>query len=492
MKISKIQRIKEPLQLYDVVDAGTEHSFVIPTKSNTFIISHNSPGANVHMEQSKIMFVYNNIMERITSRFTRDGINWGTMFLVSSKKSEYDFLESYIRKQKGKPHVFVADAKIWDVKPSTMYSGKKFNLAVGGSNLPSKIIPDDEDPAAYERQGYEVIQVPIEHKQSFELDMQSAIMNVAGISISHVLKFLSIAQIEKCYTEDFNPFVEEIIPIGLNDDTLLQDFFMADIIPEEIYRRPIFIHLDMAVTGDNAGIGAVAAMGYTDTSEYNINEGKVVSTKKMAYRHVFNVEVKAPKNDQIHFAKVREFIYWLKHSLGWNIKGVSSDGFNSVDMRQQLTTMGFNTSLVSLDRTADGYMVLKSAVAERRIALLKLVNLERELVQLERDNTTGKIDHPLTGSKDGADGLAGALYNASLHENDIKNDVSDLTDVIVDVNTTASTTKSPVSVSPSEEEIRKTAEDIVAEAKRRASLNYQRSKPQELDYFNASDGILDI
>lgn len=354
-------------------------------------------GANIHMEQSKIMHVYNNIMERITSRFTRDGVNWGTMFLVSSKKSEYDFLESYIRKQKGKPHVFVADAKIWDVKPSDMYSGVKFNLAVGGSNLPSKIIPDDEDPSSYERQGYEVIQVPIEHKQSFELDMQSAIMNVAGISISHVLKFFTIDQIQKCYTEDFNPFVEEIIPIGVNDDVLLQDFFMAELVPEEIYSRPIFIHLDMAVTGDNAGIGAVASMGFTNVSEYNLEEGKVVSTKKMAYRHVFNVEITAPKNDQIHFAKVREFIFYLKNSLGWNIKGVSADGFNSVDMRQQLTTMGFSTSLVSLDRTPDGYMALKSAIAERRISLLKLENLERELVQLERDNTTGKLDHPLTG-----------------------------------------------------------------------------------------------
>ena len=549
LKIKAIERIYsecgEPV--YDIICAYPFNNFAVYLSDEFMIFPHNcalqdelnfAKGANMHLEQNKILETYNNIYERISSRFTRDGVNWGTMFLVSSKKSEYDFLESYIRRQKGKPHFYVADAKIWDVKPMGVYSGKKFNLAVGGSNLPSKIIPDDEDPKAYERQGYEVIQVPIEHKQSFELDMQSAIMNVAGISISHVLKFMNIEQIQKCYTDDSNPFVEEVIKIGLNDSSLIQDYFKADTVPEIIYSRPIFIHLDMAVSGDNAGIGAVAAMGFVNTSEYDINQGKVVETRKMAYRHVFNVEISAPKNDQIHFAKVREFLYYLKFHLGWNIRGVSADGFNcltknntvitnhgvkpilflnaekdeilsydienckylfthfndirhtgtafdllkiwfydstfiectenhliyvedkesnshcyrpacelnvndwvvsidglhvirdiqhikveakpvydievpkynnfvlgngvivhnSVDMRQQLSTMGFHdVSLVSLDRSPDGYMALRSAIAEKRIALLNLPHLEVELAQLERDNVTGKIDHPLTG-----------------------------------------------------------------------------------------------
>lgn len=640
MKISKIQRKHEPLQLYDVVDADKNSNFAILTKSNKFIISHNSKGSNMHLEQNKVMETYNNIYERISSRFTRDGVNWGTMFLVSSKKSEYDFLESYIRRQKGKPHFYVADAKIWDVKPMGVYSGKKFNLAVGGSNLPSKIIPDDEDPKAYERQGYEVIQVPIEHKQSFELDMQSAIMNVAGISISHVLKFMNIEQIQKCYTDDSNPFVEEVIKIGLNDSSLIQDYFKADTVPEIIYSRPIFIHLDMAVSGDNAGIGAVAAMGFVNTSEYDINQGKVVETRKMAYRHVFNVEISAPKNDQIHFAKVREFLYYLKFHLGWNIRGVSADGFNcltknntvitnhgvkpilflnaekdeilsydienckylfthfndirhtgtafdllkiwfydstfiectenhliyvedkesnshcyrpacelnvndwvvsidglhvirdiqhikveakpvydievpkynnfvlgngvivhnSVDMRQQLSTMGFHdVSLVSLDRSPDGYMALRSAIAEKRIALLNLPHLEVELAQLERDNVTGKIDHPLTGSKDGADGLAGALYNALLHEKDLANDISDLVDIMVETNdvhvSTAEVvhTSEPV-IQTDSEQPKLTSQEIIEEAKRRSYIEYNREpvgyRDEEDEPFDPSSGIL--
>ena len=635
------------IPVFDIVNAYTQHNFAIQL-GNTMVFAHNcalqdelnfGTGSNVHFEQNKILTTYNAIYERIASRFTRDGINWGTMFLVSSKKSEYDFLESYIRRQKGKPHFYVADAKIWDVKPMGVYSGKKFNLAVGGSNLPSKIISDEEDPQAYERQGYEVIQVPIEHKQSFELDMQSALMNVAGISITHVLKFMNIEQIQKCYTDDPNPFVAEVLTIGLNDSSLIQDYFNPSAVPEEIYSRPIFIHLDMAVTGDNAGIGAVAAMGFVNTSEYSINEGKVVETRKMAYRHVFNVEISAPKNDQIHFAKVREFIYYLRFQLGWNIRGISADGFNcltdvnkvitnngvkqiteldstvdkvlsfdpeshgfvytdfenlrqsgtaveliriytgeddfiectpyhliltsegyipakdvavdtlvvnlnidnpssnkyrniistehiicnatpvydievpkyhnfvladgsvvhnSVDMRQQLTTMGFHdVKLVSLDRTPDGYMALRSAIAERRISLLHLDHLEIELVQLERDNVTGKIDHPLTGSKDGADGLAGALYNALLHEGDLSNDLSDLVDAIVSVN--APVEPAVEVVNKIEHEIdtsqQVAVEEIIAEAKRRARIDYGRDVIKDVvtsadEPFNLSEGIL--
>lgn len=638
MKVTNIRSVFEHKELYDIINCGDYHNFIIVTDSGKYIVSHNSTGSSIHLEQNKIMRTYNSIAERISSRFTRDGVNWGSLYLVSSKKSEYDFLESYIRKQKDKPNFYVADAKIWDVKPMGVYSGKKFNLAVGGSNLPSKIIPDDEDPIAYEKQGYEVMQVPVEHKQSFELDMQSAIMNVAGISISHVLKFMNIEQIKKCYTDDVNPFVEEIIPIGLNNDLLLQDFFNPALVPEEIYSRPIFIHLDMAVKGDNAGIGAVAAMGFVNTSEYNVDLGKVVETKKMAYRHVFSVGICAPKNDEIHFAKVREFLYYLKFNLGWNIKGVSADGFNcltadneiittfgnkrivdldaskdlvlaydikehkykfvkflpvrqsgaatelikiklygggyikctphhliytvdktnilngiykqakditkddvifsrcnkgqvesiitiyanekipvydievpeynnfvlsngaivhnSVDMRQQLSTMGFgDVSLVSLDRTPQGYLALKSAIAEKRISLLHLDHLELELVQLERDNTTGKIDHPLNSSKDEADGLAGALYNALLHEKDLAADLSYLVESLVDINGIPNNSVSSIDIKIPDNKITSNSDlsqkAMEYEALKRVNLQTGGDYQEENDdYFDPSDGIL--
>ena len=90
------------------------------------------------------METYNGVLERMGSRFMVNGKIAGKLFIVSSKKSEYDFLESYIKKKADDPSVLVCDAKLWEVKPTGTYSGNTFLVAVGGSNLPSRIIPLEE------------------------------------------------------------------------------------------------------------------------------------------------------------------------------------------------------------------------------------------------------------------------------------------------------------------------------------------------------------
>lgn len=46
--------------------------------------------------------------------------------------------------------------------------------------------------------------------------------------------------------------------------------------------------------------------------------------------------------------------------------------------------------------------------------MLDVQLLQDELVHLQRDGNTGKVDHPVGGSKDMADGFAGAIWNAIL------------------------------------------------------------------------------
>lgn len=96
---------------------------------------------------------------------------------------------------------------------------------------------------------------------------------------------------------------------------------------------------------------------------------------------------------------------------------------NSADTRQQLEQAGFNARIISMDRTpCDGYMYLKASLGEHRIAMLNIPELESEIINLERNNMTGKVDHPQTigngipGRKDMSDSLAGALFNASQFE----------------------------------------------------------------------------
>ena len=52
---------------------------------------------------------------------------------------------------------------------------------------------------------------------------------------------------------------------------------------------------------------------------------------------------------------------------------------------------------------------------------------------LQKDNTSGRVDHPTNGSKDQADAFAGSLYNASLHGEEYAFDFGESIDTMLDI-----------------------------------------------------------
>lgn len=388
-------------------------------------------GQDVSMEKSKIMKTYAAINTRITNRFRVEGNVHGKLFMVSSKKSEYDFLEQYAQKMKNQSNFYIVDDKVWNIVPpeKTGYSGKMFKLAIGGDILPSKIIPENENVDDYVKQGYEIMDIPIEEKQKFVIDMERSLMDIAAVSISYVTKFLNYDIISQCYCEDENPFTQEIISTGIHDQLEIQDFFKLNLIPKEIRKKPQFIHIDTSLTGDRTGIGDVCMLGKDKIEKFDMQANKTIKTYQTIYKHVFNVEIQCPKNSEISFQKTRNFIMYLRQ-CGFNICGITTDGYQSSDTRQMLMLEGFeNVDRLNFERTPEIYMNLRNALIEKRIKLLKLENLERELLRVERNNQTGKITHPENtgdGHGDGADGLSGAFYNSILHEDEYSNTLTTL------------------------------------------------------------------
>lgn len=378
-------------------------------------------GQDVSMEKSKMMKTYAAINTRITNRFRVEGSVHGKIFMVSSKKSEYDFLEQYIQKMKDEVYFYCVDDKVWNIVPQekTGYSGKMFNLAIGGDTLPSKIVPDNETIEDYIKQGYEIMEVPIEERQKFVLDMERSLMDIAAISVAYTTKFLNYEIISQCYTEDLNPFNQSILSIGIKDTLEIKEFFILNRIPPEVRKKPHFIHIDTSLTGDRTAIGDTCLFGRTKMETFDIQANKTIRTYKTIYKHVFNIEIECPKNSEISFQKTRDFILYLRQ-VGFNICGITVDGYQSADTRQILLTNGFeNVDRLNFERTPEIYLNLRNALIEERIKLLKIDILERELLRVERNNQNGKITHPENtgdGHGDGADGLAGSLYNAILHE----------------------------------------------------------------------------
>ena len=67
------------------------------------------------------------------------------------------------------------------------------------------------------------------------------------------------------------------------------------------------------------------------------------------------------------------------------------------------------------DGEQPGYSAARSAMNDGRVGMIPYERLENELVRLQKDNTTGRIDHPIDGSKDLSDSFAGAIYNAATY-----------------------------------------------------------------------------
>lgn len=84
------------------------------------------------------------------------------------------------------------------------------------------------------------------------------------------------------------------------------------------------------------------------------------------------------------------------------------------------------------------YAYLKNCIYERRILLpRKGINLlTEELVGLQRNNNSGKVDHTPQGinSKDSSDAVCGALFTASQHAEEYAFDFGESLESLVDFN----------------------------------------------------------
>ena len=135
------------------------------------------------------------------------------------------------------------------------------------------------------------------------------------------MKYISGIKINQTKTDTYsNPFVKDVIEVGNSPDDHLQyaNFFDMTRVSENDISKPLFIHLDMSMTGDKTGIAGVWITG----REKNIkalpaNEGNTAAAddnveadfaNDLHYKLAFSVSVKAPKGAQVSFAKNRNFI----------------------------------------------------------------------------------------------------------------------------------------------------------------------------------------
>ena len=397
---------------------------------------------DVEIQKVKALDMIDTAIGGMMTRFTNKGKNPTLLVLASSKRSEKSFMEEHIKKKSKTDHMntLIVDEPVWNVRPPSEYSGVRFYVAQGNRFLNSEVLPLDitEDALnVWRNKGYRILDVPIEYHAKFLEEIDRALCDYAGVSSSDLLTYISGTRLTNVKDPNLkNPFTKDVIEVGNAKEDQLQyyNFFDMSCVDPKMKTRPMYIHLDMSVSGDKTGIAGVWI-----SQKKPAQEGQPAS-KELHYQLAFSVSVKAPKGHQVSFEKNRQFIYWLKEQ-GFIIRGVSTDTYQSADMAQQLKAKGYNYASISVDRVApsskvcEPYHYLKNTIYDERILMYDSSLLTEELLGLEKNSSSGKIDHSPLGinSKDCADALCGAVWNASQNADEFEYDYGESIDSIVSV-----------------------------------------------------------
>lgn len=393
---------------------------------------------DVEKQKQKANDMIDTAIGGMKTRFVHNGKNPTLLVLASSKRSDKSFLEEHMKKKlkSEKENVYISDGSVWEVKPKGTYSDKTFRIGLGNKFLQSIVIPDDDDSEIYIKKGYKIIEAPIDFKADFLDDIDRALCDFAGISSSSITKYISGAAFNELITSRIaNPFTREILEVGNgpdDNDVQYYNFFDLTKIDPSLRYKPLYIHMDMSVSGDKTGIAGVFIKG----KKPSVNPD--LQSADLFYSLAFSVSIKAPKGRQISFEKNRNFIYWLK-AQGFNIKGITTDTYQSVDTGQALQARGFNYSVLSVDRVDSDkinkpYQYFKNTIYEKRFEVYDHKVLKAEVTDLERNLDTGKVDHPDGGAKDVSDAVCGAIFNASKHAEEFAYDYGETSEQLLRIN----------------------------------------------------------
>lgn len=417
---------------------------------------------------------------RMKSRFLR-GTYLPTMNIIaSSKNSDQSFLEDFIQskiKNESK-NTLIVDEPQW-VVDARKDTPEKFYVAVGNKFLANEVLPMNAPETLveeYRAKGYSMLKVPIGYRENFVENIDGALMDIAGIATASALKYISGKNWYECINANIkNPFTKEVIEVGDNkeDTTQYYDYFDMSVVPVEMKSRPLYIHLDMSVSGDKTGI---AGTWIKDKYVSTLNEA---ASKSLSYRVAFSVAVKAPKGAQVSFEKNKQFIYWLRDQ-GFKIKKITSDTYQSAPVLQDLRAHGFDCDIQSVDRlTGEGknkicepYHYFRSTINDKRIEIYKTELLTEEVIGLER-LSDGHIDHTSSGinSKDIADAVCGSIFEASKHAEEFAFDYGETLEETVTANKDVNTTTAEQLALDFEQEMQRLLSPVIEKPQESSSQN---------------------
>ncbi len=337
--------------------------------------------------------IYNSIKARISSRY---GKYW-MVILISSPKYEDDFISKKYKEGLQFPELVSAHkGKTWTVKNRDLLSEEVF-------------IFDHNNYKVVKKSNYDELWIELNESTNYHLRFGNDLDNLYWIIPEDYLEPFTRSP-EKS-TRDLGAkviwslewFIKQRAFIDLalwKVENRVDKFWTWNV--ENPIAQSVYIHVDLALNrwwrGDHAGIAVCHVDWYTNEWRPYI-------------KFDFVERIWAWTSGEIDFKEVRARIINLKNNW-WNIWRVTLDWYQSIDFLQILNSLWIKSEYLSVDTSLEPYEAVKEALYDERMHLPDNVEiLAKELKELELVKGK-KVDHPLHGSKDVADSIAGATFSA--------------------------------------------------------------------------------
>ncbi len=394
---------------------GSNVLFAILDEMNFMRVSKDSvkklPGRE---EYNQALQMYDSIQRRIKTTFMSYGKVLGKVVLISSARYPGDFLEKHKEKVKSDPKVKILEYAVWDVHPSSKYSGKWFYVYLGNLTTQPRIIEEKEIKTYSE---HLVIKVPIDFKEDFERDLHGAIRDIAGKSVLGSKVYIPNREmISQAFNEDRE------IPVNILTTNLRDNFELnldvlfnrdSDGNTLSLKNHPKsgrYLHFDLSETGDLTGAVLGCFGGYQEIGRTLLSGEKVKELLPITWIDLAINISKDSTIGEVSRIAIKEFIQDLT-SLGIKIELITMDSHQATGLKQELWNLGYEVEILSVDKDLEPYEQYKKSVLTGRFSCHPQPTAQLETASLYHDHVKNKIEHNPSGSKDISDCLAAVTYH---------------------------------------------------------------------------------
>lgn len=383
--------------------------------------------------------IYNQAKIRMKARLHSNARGMKAKLVVASSALYPDDFVSRRKlevERNGEKDVFISEMALWEAKPPGTYSSETFAVEVGDEMRFSRILRPTDTP----REGAKIVHFPVDFLQDAERDLERALRDIAGVPLLTLAPLITdrktvFQSIRKPVHEDSRCSCTECFasrhPYS-SETTCLTDghIILRDLLAQQVTdekdpdyglwrprvnpRAPRFVHLDLSFGREDAmGVAMVHPVGYSTTVRRNaLGEETGDLAVKVYVDFMLRVERPPEPGAEIPWQKVEALLEDLV-ALGFPIALVTMDSPAGRYLMQRLTDKGYMAEHLSVDKTVEPYVALRTAFSEGLVSIYEYEPFIQELLRLEYNRARKKVDHPKrNGRKDVADAVCGAVYSA--------------------------------------------------------------------------------